>query len=148
VLVKRTQKRIKHVWMKAFLWALYLPEHPTLQVEVDVGDKYKPDVVAMDRRRGRPQFWGEAGAVGPDKIDHLVTRYPDVPLAFGKWDRSLDPILETVESAIHTTERTASIDLLRFPSDSAEQFVNDRGRISTSRDALTRVRVANAEAWR
>jgi hypothetical protein len=148
VLVKRTQERIEHVWMKAFLWALYLPEYPGLDVEADVGDKYKPDVVAMDRRRGRPQFWGEAGAVGPDKIEHLVTRYSDVPLAFGKWNRSLDPLLEMVERAVHTTERTAPIDLLRFPPDSAERFVNDRGRISVSRDALTRVRVANAEAWR
>jgi len=92
VLVKRTQERIEHVWMMAFLWTLCLPEHPTLQVEVDVGDKYKPDVVAMDRRRGRPQFWGEARAVGPDKIEHLVTHYSGVSLVFGSgtapWIRS------------------------------------------------------------
>ncbi|MFB6230863.1 MAG: hypothetical protein ABEL04_06875 [Salinibacter sp.] len=148
VLVKRKQERMEHVWMKAFLWALYLPKYPDLDVETNVGDKYKPDVVAMDRRRGRPQFWGEAGTVGPDKIEHLVTRYADVPLAFGKWNRSLDPLLEMVERAVHTTERTAPIDLLRFPPDSAERFVNEKGRIAVSRDDLTWVRVANAEAWR
>ncbi len=148
VLVKRAQERIEHVWMKAFLWALYLPEYPDLKVEVDVGGKYKPDVVAMDPHRGRPRFWGEAGAVGPDKIEHLVTRYSDVPLAFGKWDRTLDPLLEPVESAVHTTERTAPIDLFRFPPDSAERFIEDRGHLSLSRDALPQVRVGNAEAWR
>ncbi|MEF8816583.1 MAG: hypothetical protein V5A20_04120 [Salinibacter sp.] len=147
VLVKRTQERIEHVWMKAFLWALFLPDHPDLDVEVDIGDKYKPDVVALDPRRGRPAFWGEAGAVGPDKIEHLVSQYADVPLVFGKWDRALAPLLETVERAVHTTERTAPIDLLRFPPDSAERFVDDRGRISVSRDALTWIRVENAEAW-
>jgi hypothetical protein len=148
VLVKRKQERMEHVWMKAFLWALYLPKYSELQVEVDIGDKYKPDVVAMDRRRGRPQFWGEAGAVGPDKVEYLITRYPDVPLAVGKWDRSLDSILETVEHAVHTTERTAPIDLLRFPPDSAERFVDDKDRITVSHADLTWVRVENAEAWR
>jgi len=102
----------------------------------------------MDRRRGRPQCWGEAGTVGPEKIEYLFTRYPDVLFAFGKWNRSLDPLLETVERAVHTTERTAPIDLLRFPSDSAERFVDDKGRIAVSRDDLTWVRVANAEAWK
>jgi len=148
VLVKRKQERIEHVWMKAFLWALFLPAHPDLDVEVDIDDTYKPDVVAMDRRRGRPRFWGEAGAVGPDKIEYLVTSYSDVPLAFGKWDRSLDSVRDTVERAVHTTERTAPIDLFRFPPDSAERFVDDRGQVSVSRSALTTVRVANAEAWR
>jgi len=147
VLVKRTQERIEHVWMKAFLWALYLPNYPDLDIEVDVDDKYKPDVVTMDRRRGRPAFWAEAGAVGPDKIEHLVTHYADVPLAFGKWDRPLEPLLETVERAVHTTDRTAPIDLLRFPPDSAERFVDAKGHISVSRDDLTWVRVANAEPW-
>ena len=134
--------------MKAFLWTLYLLEYPDLDVEVDIGDKYKPDVMAMDRRCGRPQFWGEAGAVGPDKMEHLVTHYADVPLVFGKWDRSLDSTLETVESAVHATERTAPIDLLRFPPESAERFVDEKGRISVSRGALRWVRVANADAWR
>ena len=147
VLVKRKQERIEHVWMKAFLWALHLPDYPGLEVEVDVGDKYKPDVVAMDPRRGRPRFWGEAGAVGPDKIEHLVTRYPGVPLAFAKWDRPLDPLRDTVERAVHTTERTAPIDLLRFPPDSAEQCVDEKGRLSVPPDALTQIRVSNAEAW-
>jgi hypothetical protein len=147
VLVKRKQERIEHVWMKAFLWALSLPEYPDLDVEVDIGDKYKPDVVAMDRRRGRPAFWGEAGAVCPDKIEYLVTHFSDVPLVFGKWDRPLAPLLETVERAVHTTERTAPIDLLRFPPDSADRFVDDKGRVTVPRETLTQVRVGNAEAW-
>jgi hypothetical protein len=145
VLVKRPQERIEHVWMKAFLWALYLTDYSDLSIEVDVDvdDQYKPDVVAMDRRRGRPQFWGEAGAVGPDKIDHLVTRYPDTRLAFAKWDQSLDPLRETVTTAGQSADRTAPIDLLRFPPDSADRFVDDRGQIAVSRDDVTGVRVKN-----
>jgi hypothetical protein len=37
VFVKRKQERIEHVWMKAFLWALYLPEHPDLLIRAQVG---------------------------------------------------------------------------------------------------------------
>jgi hypothetical protein len=143
VLVKRKQERIEHVWMKAFLWALYRPDHPDLSVEVDVDDKYKPDVVAMDRRRGRPQFWGEAGAVGPDKIEHLVTRYPDAHLAFAKWDQALPSLRETVTAAARTADRTAPIDLFRFPPDSAERFIDDRGRLSPTPDDLTHTRIPN-----
>jgi hypothetical protein len=101
VFVKRKQKRIEHVWMKALLWALYLPEYPDLSVEVRVGETYKPDVVTMDPRRGRARFWGEAGHVGPEKIDTLIGRYPGTHFAIGKWDRALDPVLEMVEQAVH-----------------------------------------------
>jgi hypothetical protein len=84
VFIKRKQERIEHVWMKAFLWALYLPTYPDLSVEVSIGDKYKPDVVAMDSIRGQPRFWGEAGHVGADKITYLVERYPQTHVALGK----------------------------------------------------------------
>ena len=55
---------------------------------------------------------------------------------------------ETVERAVHTTKRTAPIDLFRFPPDSGERFIDDKGQITVSRDDLTWVRVENAEGWR
>ena len=147
VLVKRKQERIEHVWMKAFLWALYRPDYSDLQVEVDVGDKYKPDVVAWDRRRGRPRFWGEAGHVGPEKIAALLERYPATHLAVGKWDTPLDPTRATVEATMHDVDRQAPVDLLRFPPDSGERFLDDKGRVSVSWDAVHWIRVGNAAAW-
>jgi hypothetical protein len=98
-------------------------------------------VVQTDPRRGRPRFWGEAGHVGPDKIEALVDRYPDTHFAVAKWDRALDPFLATMEAAVHPVDRTAPVDLLRFPSDSAGRFVDEKGRISTSWDDVNRVRV-------
>ena len=88
------------------------------------------------KEHGPGSFPREAGAVGPDNIEPLAARSPDVPLAFGKWDRSLDSTLETVESAVHTIERSAPIDLLRSPPDSAKRFVDKKRRISVSRDVL------------
>jgi hypothetical protein len=53
--------------LKALLWALCLPNYPDLTVEVSVGDRPKPDVVALDWQ-GLPRFWGEAGDVSVAKI--------------------------------------------------------------------------------
>jgi len=148
VFVKNAQERIEHVWMKAFLWALYLPDYPDLSVEVSVGDKYKPDVVQRDAMRGRPVFWGEAGAVSQDKVEDLIRRYPAAHFAFMQWNRSLDPLLEQVEAAVHTVSRQAPIDLIRAPGDAGERFVDDRGTVSLTVDDLHWTRVQNAEARR
>jgi hypothetical protein len=142
VFVKQKQERIEHVWMKAFLWALYLPAYPDLAVEIRVGDKYKPDVVSMDARRGRPRFWGEAGSVGVDKIEALVQRYPDTHFALSKWAMALDPYADIVEDAVRDVNRRAPIDLIRFPADSAERFLDAKGRIAIDPDALVRRRIA------
>lgn len=54
----------------------------------------------------------------------------------------------TVETAVHEADRSAPIDLFRFPNDSADRFIDDTGRITVSRDDLRWTRVDNAEAWR
>jgi hypothetical protein len=141
VFVKRKQERIEHVWMKAFLWALYLPSHPDLCVEVSIGAKYKPDVVAMDALRGRPRFWGEAGHVSADKIAHLVQQYPRTHFALGKWATALDPFIDLVADAMDGVSRSAPFDLIRFPDDSAERFLDAKGHITMAPDALDRHRL-------
>jgi hypothetical protein len=141
VLVKRKQERIEHVWMKAFLWALYRPEYPDLSVEVSVDDRYKPDVVAVDARRGRPVFWGEAGHVGPEKIEALLARHPDTHFAIAKWDAPLDDTAAVVTGALSASARSAPVDLLRFPPDSADRFIDEKGRLAPTLDALERHRL-------
>lgn len=145
VFVKRKHERLEHVWMKAFLWALYLPSYPDLQVELDIGDKYKPDVVMLDSHRGRPQFWGEAGEVSPDKIDALLTRYTDTHFAIAKWATDLDLLLAQIEEAIPEADREAPVDLISFPDDSADRFIDDRGSIELSFAEVEWIRVGKAE---
>jgi hypothetical protein len=141
VFVKNKHERMAHVWMKAFLWALYLPDYPDLSVEIAVGDTYKPDVVQMDARRGRPDFWGEAGAVSDEKIAALVRRYPDTHFAMSKWDTSLDPFVDIVEEALADATRRAPFDLLRIPEDAAERFIDAKGRVDLSFGDVERVRL-------
>jgi len=110
-----------------------------------VGARYKPDLVAVDARHGRPRFWGEAGHVGPEKIEALVDRYPDTHPAIAKWDRSLSPTRKTVESAVQTSDRPAPIDLLRFPADGDQRFLTENGRVSVSWDEVTWIRLGHAD---
>ena len=143
VFVKRKHERIEHVWMKAFLWAFYLDAYPDAEVEIDIPSRYKPDVVDMDRRRGRPTFWAEAGHVPADKLAHLANHYPNTHLAFAKWDTSLAPFVALVQDALQTA-RQAPIDLWRFPADSAERFIAPDGTVQVDAEYATRRRIGHA----
>jgi hypothetical protein len=58
---QRIGESYEHVLMKALGFALFIEEYPMLEIEVKVGLRYKPDLVA----RGNADnflFWGEAGA--------------------------------------------------------------------------------------
>ncbi len=128
VFIKKPHESTEHVVMKALLWALYLPDYPDLAVEVPVGDRYKPDVVALDAR-GKPRFWGEAGEVSIAKIRSLTRRYRGTHLALARWDGRLEPIAAIVRDATRDLRRQAPVDLLNFPADSADRFIDDDGQI-------------------
>lgn len=140
VVVKRSNERAAHVLMKVFLWALYLPIYPTATVEVRIGDRYKPDVVALDETE-RVLFWGEAGQVGLNKIHSLGKRYRSTHLAIAKWGMSLPPLIAHVTEALEGIERSAPFDLLSFPADSAERFIDERGLIALTHEDVTWVRL-------
>lgn len=129
VLIKKDKERIEHVWMKALLWALYLPTYPTLQVEVSIGDRYKPDLVARSPD-GSLLFWGEAGQVGVQKVAPLLRRYPATHFAWAKWDSRLTPFVEIIDKARRDRSRSAPIDLIAFPDDSVERFIQPNGQIT------------------
>jgi uncharacterized protein YaeQ len=140
VLVKKPYESTEHVVMKALLWAIYLPDYPELAVEVPVGDRYKPDVVALDAH-GQVRFWGEAGDVGVAKIRSLARRYRGTHFALAKWNTRLEPVVAVVMDAMAGLERRATLDLLAFPADSAERFIDDHGQIRIVRQDLDWVRL-------
>ena len=140
VFVKRSGERSAHVIMKALLWALYLPEYPDLLVEVPVGDRCKPDVVALGPD-ARPRFCAEAGSVGVEKIRTLARRYRDTHFAMAKWDTRLDPFLALVREALDGVTRSAPFDVIRFADDSADRFIDEKGRITITHEAIEWVRL-------
>lgn len=129
VFVKRPIEHSRHVLMKAFIWALYLPAYPALGVEIAIGDRYKPDVIQLDIN-GRPQFWGEAGEVGREKIRALARRYREAHFCIARWDERLSPLAAIVGDALRGARREAPFDLLRIPADAAERFIAPDGEIT------------------
>lgn len=121
VLTKKRGESAEHVWMKAALWALYLPEYPGLKVEVSIGDPFKPDVVSLAPPPGglaygdpEPTFWGEAGKVSERKWRSLLRRFPDTHFALARWDERLEPHAAIIRRALGDRLRRAPIDLLRL----------------------------------
>lgn len=141
VFIKKSNEHASHVLMKAFLWALYLPVYPQLTIELAIGDRYKPDVVALDDQ-GQPLFWGEAGQVSERKLHSLFRRYPQSHFAIAKWSSSLRPHVEIVQAAVQGLKRTAPVDLLSFPVDSAERFIDERGYIHVRHTDLEWLRLS------
>ncbi|GAB5518908.1 MAG: hypothetical protein RhofKO_11590 [Rhodothermales bacterium] len=123
VFVKRVQESTEHVLMKAGLWACYLPDYPGLQVEVSIGDKYKPDLVALGED-GTPLLWAEAGKVTPAKVASLTRRYPDTMFVLAKWAMRLQSIAAVYQKARDPRHR-APFHLLSFPSDTAKYILPD-----------------------
>ena len=131
VFVKNPLESPQHVLMKAFLWALYLPQYPDLYVETKIGDKYKPDVVQLSAD-GRPVFWGESGQVSVKKIQSLVRRFPDTHFAIAKWEMNLTPVAAIIAEALAGRTRAAPFDLIRFNADSTARFIDTAGGVHIS----------------
>ena len=130
VLIKRPVERQRHVIMKAFLWALYLPQYPQLQVEVSIGQKYKPDLVAFES--GIPKFWGEAGKISAQKLRHILARQRNTHFGFAIWASSLAAFETRVRRQIKGVRRKAPVDLIRFLPQDDERFISQRGQIDIS----------------
>lgn len=138
VFVKKPIEHGYHVLMKAFLWALYLPQYPNLKVEISVGDRYKPDVVALPTDpHSDPLFWGEAGQVSPEKIASLGRRYQQTHFALAKWGANLYTVEQLVTEALAGIDRCVPFDILSFPTDSADRFIDNRGNITLTHADLT-----------
>ena len=127
-------ERLVHPLMKAYLWALYLPDYPSASIEIRIGDKYKPDVIAFDTEPAvyemnpQPLFWGEAGRTGKDKIHSIVKRFPDTHFAMSKWDARLEPYVELVSAALKDVTRNAPFDVISFP-EATKECVDKDGNI-------------------
>lgn len=68
---QRPGESYEHVLMKALGYAMFVADFPHLEIEVRVGLRYKPDLVAREAD-GRFSFWGECGANSLRKTTWLL----------------------------------------------------------------------------
>ncbi len=139
VLVKRPNEKIEHRLMMALLWSLYLPRYPDLRIDVPIGARYRPDLVQL-APDGGPQFWGEVGEVGAEKLRALCSRYRATHLVFAKWAINPQPFAGMLAAALRGVRRSAPVELLVFPASAAEH-INANGQITISFADIERVAV-------
>ncbi len=68
---QRSGESYEHILMKALGYAMFAREFPQMEIEVKVGLRYKPDLVARDDA-GNFIFWGEAGENSLRKTNWLL----------------------------------------------------------------------------
>ena len=134
ILVKKSVERQRHIVMKALLWALYLPEYPELQIEIPIGNKYKPDLVQLES--GSPQFWGEAGSISTQKLRRTLKRFSHTHFAFAIWGSELNQLETRIRRQTKGVKRFSPVDIIRFSPDAGQQFIDDHGRISVHHSDL------------
>ena len=139
VFIKKTFESEIHVLTKAFIWALFLPDYPDLSVEIQIGNRFKPDLVQLDEH-GKPLFWGEAGRVSLKKMKALLLRFRSTHLVFAKWNMNLEPFRKMIEKETGSIRRLAPIDLISFPAGSGERFIGRDGTIQIAFGDVNRVR--------
>lgn len=57
---QRFGESYEHVLMKALGFAMFTGKYPNLEIEIKIGLRYKPDLIAVDES-GNLEFWGECG---------------------------------------------------------------------------------------
>ena len=143
VVVNGTREKFTHPLMKALLWALYMPDYSNISIEIRIGDKYKPDVVAFEdgaELRGSPPiFWGEAGQVGSDKIKSIARRYRETHFAVAKWNTNLHHFSTHLGELLDGIKRDAPFDLISFPEKTVE-CIDDDGNIHITFDDVEWIR--------
>lgn len=135
VFAQRTGESDRHILLKALVFALYLPTCPALSVERSIGNRYKPDLVALGSD-GAPTFWAECGEIGAQKLARLIQRFSDTHLVVAKLATDLTPWAAIIERAL-PERRAAPIELLGFDQ-SAWEAIDERGTVELSRLSIMR----------
>lgn len=133
---KNPGETAEHLVLKVLLWALLLPTHPSVEIERDLGLRYRPDVVALDDA-GSPEWWCECGSVKASKLGNLASAFPRARISVAKWGRGdLRGYAGTLKAQLPELPPTVDFDLISFPADSCERFISDEGELSIAFDDL------------
>lgn len=97
---QRNGESYEHILMKALGYAMFVRQYPTLEIEVKVGLRYKPDLVARDARSGEFLFWGEAGANAVRKTAWLLKHTRTRALALFKIGQNADQLIAQLREEI------------------------------------------------
>ena len=123
-----------HVLLKALGFAMYVGEYPGLEIELPVGLRYKPDLVALNeggdpapRAGARFLFWGECGLVTMRKVAWLLKHGDSERVVLFKLDCGVRPLVRELRDAVPERYREGGrLQLVNFAPDVAERAASRR----------------------
>jgi hypothetical protein len=121
---QRPGESYAHVLMKALGYAMFVGEYPQLEIELRVGLRYKPDLVAFndDGVGARFAFWGECGMVTMRKVAWLLKHGQLARLVLFKTGCSAAALARELREATGARERAGErLQLVNFVPDIAER---------------------------
>ncbi len=137
---QRVGESYEHILMKALGFAMFHPEYPTLEIEVKVGLRYKPDLVARNDG-GEFLFWGEAGANSLRKTAWLLKHTRVEKLALFKIGQNINQLVEQLRAEIPSKYRPRGrLVLINFVGDIKNLTLNKQ-IAKVSKDWFTRVEI-------
>ncbi len=114
---QRTGESYEHVLMKALGYAMFIGEFPTIEIEIKVGLRYKPDLIARNAA-GDFLFWGEAGSNSIRKTSWLLKHTRLRQLILFKIGRNVTTLIEQLRGEIPAKYRAdGRLTLINFGKD-------------------------------
>ena len=114
---QRNGESYEHILMKALGFAMFAREYPTLEIEIKVGLRYKPDLVARNAG-GDFLFWGEAGANSLRKTSWLLKHTRVRKLVLFKIGQNVSQLVEQLRGEIPAKYSSSGrLVLINFVSD-------------------------------
>ena len=108
---QRNGESYDHILMKALGYAMFVGEFPILEIEIKIGLRYKPDLIARNAS-GDFLFWGEAGANSIRKTVWILKHTRTQKLALFKIGQNVTSLINQLRAEIPVKYRPANRFLL------------------------------------
>ena len=114
---QRPGESYEHVLMKALGYAMFVGEYPNLEIEVKVGLRYKPDLIAIGTG-GDFEFWGECGANSIRKTHWILKHTRTKKLILFKIGQNVEQLIKQLRGEISPKYRAGGrLTLINFVSE-------------------------------
>lgn len=114
---QRPGESYEHILMKALGFVMFVDEFPNLEIEVKVGLRYKPDIVAQNEQ-GEFVFWGECGANSVRKTVWLLKHARVEKMVLFKIGQNVRQLIEQLREEIAPRYRiNEKLSLINFNND-------------------------------
>ena len=111
---QRPGESYEHILMKALGYAMFAPDYPNLEIEIRVGLRYKPDLIAINEP-GDFAFWGECGQNSIRKTHWILKHTRTEKMVLFKISSSVEQLIKQIREEIPAKYRmNGKLTLINF----------------------------------